>query len=118
MSSGGNEASRAPTWARAMVFTLGLWIIGAYLPQLSSFWVQLNVLVGAGKPHLFTLPLAYPAVGIDLHTLASLSGLLLVIGAATRWLTYIEHAWHTEDPGPPHPPARAAPGAPPGPIAQ
>ena len=39
---------------------------------------------------------AYPAVGIDGNTIASLFGLLLIIGATTRWLSYLER--FTPDP--------------------
>lgn len=67
-----------------------MWLIGAYIPALSNAWVDLNVLTPAGRPHRLTFPFAYPAVGIDGHALCSLIGLLLVIGALTRWVTYLE----------------------------
>lgn len=79
-------------WLIAVVAaTLG-WFLGAYLPAVSNVWVALNVLTPAGQPSAAALPLAYPAVGVDPHTVVSLLGLLLMIGASVRWLTYLQKA--------------------------
>ena len=77
-------------WLITAVLTAVAWFLGAYLSPVSNLWVWLNLLTPAGHPHLTVLPLAYPAVGIDGHTLVSLLGLVLVIAAATRWLSYLE----------------------------
>ncbi|KMO82600.1 hypothetical protein [Mycolicibacterium chlorophenolicum] len=77
-------------WLIAATLSIVAWFLGAYLSPVSNLWVWLNLLTPAGHPHLTVLPLAYPAVGIDGHTLTSLFGLVLVIGAATRWISYLE----------------------------
>lgn len=92
-----------------------VWILGAYIPTLSNLWVTLNILAPAGQPHAATFPMAYPPVGVDGHTLCSLLGLLLVLGAAVRWITYLER--YTPPPPAPAPllppaPATPAPAAP------
>lgn len=86
----GSAAPRKHGWLIAPAATTVIWLFGAYIPALSNIWVMLNVLVPAGHPRLMTFPLAYPAVGIDGHTMASLIGLLLIIGATTRWISYLE----------------------------
>lgn len=86
----GSAAPRKYGWLTAPAATTVIWLFGAYIPALSNIWVMLNVLVPAGHPRLMTFPLAYPAVGIDGHTMASLIGLLLIIGATTRWISYLE----------------------------
>jgi hypothetical protein len=78
---------------RRIVFVAVLCVLcGAYIPSVSNLLVEWNLIVPAGKPQLVTLPFAYPAVGVDIQTLASLTGLLLFICAIHRWITYIEHA--------------------------
>lgn len=79
-------------WLLAVVGALVLWLLGAYLPAVSNVWVMLNVLTPAGQPGAATLPLAYPAVGVDPRTVVSLAGLLLVTGATVRWMTYLRKA--------------------------
>lgn len=86
----GSVTPRKYRWLIAPASTTVIWLIGAYIPALSNIWVTLNVLVPAGAPRRMTFPLAYPAVGIDGHTTASLIGLLLIIGATTRWISYLE----------------------------
>lgn len=81
-------------WLIAVVVATLIWLLGAYLPAVSNVWVALNVLTPAGQPDAATLPLAYPAVGVDPHTVVSLVGLLLIIGASVRWLTYLQKAEH------------------------
>ncbi len=83
-------------WLVVTVAATILWFIGAYIPALSNIWVGLNVLAPAGQPHRITFPFAYPAVGVNGHTAASLLGLLLILGAITRWLTYLQR--HTPPP--------------------
>lgn len=53
------------------------------MPALSSGLVEMNLLVAAGQPRLVSLPYAYPAVGIDGHTLVSLCGVLVLLSVAT-----------------------------------
>jgi hypothetical protein len=77
-------------WLIAAILTVVAWFLGAYLSPVSNLWVWLNLLTPAGHPHLTVLPLAYPAVGVDGHTLISLFGLVFVIAAATRWISYLE----------------------------
>lgn len=77
-------------WLIAAMLTVVAWFLGAYLSPVSNLWVWLNLLTPAGHPHLTVLPLAYPAVGVDGHTLTSLFGLVFVIAAATRWISYLE----------------------------
>lgn len=84
------KLSRAPLWLITTLAALLIWFIGAYMPALSNIWVQLNILAPAGKPHLFTFPLAYPAIGIDLHTLLSLIGAVLMLCAVATWFSYLE----------------------------
>lgn len=81
---------------------LVIWFLGAYLPWMSSNWVYLNVLVAAGKPQLFTLPLAYPAVGMDGQTLASLIGLMLCASVLCAVLAHV-HAIGTAESAAPDP---------------
>ncbi len=81
-------------WPLAVLATLALWLAGAYSPGVSSTWVNLNLLTAAGRPHLARLPYAYPAVGVDGHTLASLLGVLLIVAALTRCLTYMKQIHH------------------------
>lgn len=81
-----------PVWLVAVALALGVWLGGAYLPALSSVWVTLNILTPAGQPHIVGLPLAYPEVGIDGHTVVSLVGVLLIVGGVTRWATYLTKA--------------------------
>lgn len=81
-----------PWWFIATLTVFGIWLIGAHISQISNIWVSLNLIVPAGKPHLFTLPLAHPAVGVDLHTLSSLAGLLLIASAITTWISYLHRA--------------------------
>ncbi|WP_100514051.1 hypothetical protein [Mycobacteroides abscessus] len=82
---------------------LVIWFLGAYLPWMSSNWVFLNVLVAAGKPQLFTLPLAYPAVGMDGHTISSLLGLMVCASVLCAVLAHIHAIGSAEaatpDPG-------------------
>jgi hypothetical protein len=101
----GSAAPRRHGWLIAPAITTVLWLIGAYIPAISNIWVMLNVLVPAGQPRRMTFLYAYPAVGIDGNTVASLFGLLLIIGATTRWLSYLERFTP--------PSAAAAPTAPP-----
>lgn len=77
-------------WLVAVVIIVVAWFLGAYLSPVSNLWVWLNLLTPAGRPHLTTLPLAYPAVGVDGHTLMSLFGLVLLVAAAVRWVSYLE----------------------------
>lgn len=79
-----------PWWLVAVIAALAVWFIGSYLPAVSNLWVSINILAPAGQRHLLTFPLAYPAVGVDLHTLLSLIGLLIILCAALRWVTYLE----------------------------
>lgn len=95
-SNMGSATSRRYGWLIAPAISTIVWLIGAYIPALSNIWVMLNVLVPAGQPRRMTFLGAYPAVGIDGNTIASLFGLLLIIGATTRWLSYLER--FTPDP--------------------
>ncbi|MUL61177.1 MULTISPECIES: hypothetical protein [unclassified Mycolicibacterium] len=81
-------------WLLAVFATLALWLVGSYWPGMSSTWVDLNLLTAAGRPHLARLPYAYPAVGVDGHTLASLLGVLMIVAALTRCLTYMRQIHH------------------------
>lgn len=95
---------RSPAWRTAVVGALAVWAIGSYLPAVSNIWAQLNLIAPAGAAHLFTFPMAYPAVGADAATLCSLLGCLIILGAAVRWVTYWQ--WHTAA----DPTSSAAPG--------
>ncbi|ORW03360.1 MULTISPECIES: hypothetical protein [Mycobacterium] len=95
-------ARSRPVWLAAVRLALAIWFVGAYIPVLSSAWVSLNILTAAAQPHIATFPMAYPAVGIDAHTVVSLIGLILIIGGVTRWVTYLTKAE----------PAHAVPAAP------
>lgn len=86
----GSAAPRRHGWLIAPAICTVIWLIGAYIPAMSNIWVMLNILVPAGQPRRMTFLYAYPAVGIDGNTAASLFGLLLIIGATTRWLSYLE----------------------------
>lgn len=81
---------RVPLWLITTIAALLIWFIGSYMPAVSNIWVQLNILAPAGKSHLLTFPLAYPAIGVDLHTLLSLLGAILVLCAAATWISYLE----------------------------
>jgi hypothetical protein len=92
-------------WLFAVLATVLVWLIGAYVPALSNFWVELNLITPAGRPHLAVLPLDYPAVGIDVHTLCSLSGVVVIVAAVTRWISYFErHTPPAPDQGSGQPP--------------
>lgn len=93
VENGAAERGRA-AWLLAVFASLAVWVVGAYSPAVSSTWVDLNLLTAAGKPHLVRLPYAYPAVGVDAHTLASLVGVLLIVAAVTRCLTYMRQVHH------------------------
>ncbi len=86
----GSAKPRRHGWLIAPAISTVIWLIGAYIPALSNIWVMLNVLVPAGQPRRMTFLYAYPSVGIDGNTAASLFGLLLIIGATTRWFSYLE----------------------------
>lgn len=68
----------------ATIIGLTAWALCAYVPALSSRLVALNVLVASGQPQLMSLPYAYPAVGMDGHTIASLCGVLILASVATH----------------------------------
>lgn len=68
----------------ATIIGLTAWGLCAYVPALSSGLVLLNVLVAAGQPQLVSLPYAYPAVGMDGHTIVSLCGVLVLAAVATH----------------------------------
>ena len=87
-----------PVWLVAVGLALGVWLAGAYLPALSSAWVTLNLLTAAGQPHIVSLPMAYPEVGIDGHTVVSLVGVLFIVGGVTRWATYLTKAATPDSP--------------------
>ncbi|MDD4865568.1 MAG: hypothetical protein PHQ28_00060 [Mycobacterium sp.] len=100
-------------WLLAVIATAAAWLVGAYMPSVSSVWVRLNVLTAAGHRHLAALPFAYPAVGVDGDTLCSLLGVLLIVAAAVRWISYFER--HTPPPLVPPPSTPALPTPPPSP---
>ncbi len=77
-------------WRTAVLAAAIIWLIGSYLPSISNYWAQLNLIAPAGQTHLLTLPLAFPKVGVDLSTLCSLLGALIIIGAVVRWFTYLQ----------------------------
>ncbi|OHU47222.1 hypothetical protein BKG82_26570 [Mycobacteroides chelonae] len=87
-----------PWWFIATLAVLGIWLVGAHISQISNIWVSLNLIVPAGKPHLFTLPLAHPAVGVDLRTLTSLAGLAMIASAIATWISYLHRAPITSEP--------------------
>lgn len=104
----GLATRRKHGWLIAPAISAVIWFVGAYVPAVSNIWVMLNVLVPAGQPRRMTFLMAYPSVGIDGNTVASLFGLLLIIGATTRWISYLER--FTPQPPPadaPAPPAAA-----------
>lgn len=68
----------------ATIVGLTAWGLCAYMPALSSALVKMNLLVAAGQPQLVTLPYAYPAVGIDGHTIVSLCGVLILASVVTH----------------------------------
>lgn len=88
----GTGGTGRPWWMAAIVLALIVWALGAYVPAISSVWVLLNIATPAGQPNIVAFPLAYPAVGVDAHTLVSLLGLLFVIGGTIRWITYLSKA--------------------------
>jgi len=103
----GSATPRRHGWLITPALCTAIWLAGAYMPALSNLWVTLNILVPAGHPRRMTFPLAYPAVGIDGNTIASLIGLLLLIAATTRWISYLER--FTPQPAPTAPPLPAPP---------
>lgn len=106
----GSPTSRRHGWLIAPAISTVIWLIGAYVPAVSNIWVMLNVLVPAGQPRRMTFLYAYPAVGIDGNTVASLFGLLLIIGATTRWFSYLERFTpNPATPAPASPPIVAPP---------
>ena len=77
-------------WLITAAATLLAWLVGAYLPPVANLWVELNLITPAGQPHLAAFPYDYPAVGIDGHTLCSLAGIVIMVAAVTRWISYLE----------------------------
>lgn len=102
------QGRAAKPWLTAATIAAVVWLLGCYVPSVSNIWAQLNIIAPAGTPHLISMPLAYPAVGISPHTLCSLLGVLLVLGALTRWATYWQldstppAPEHAQSPGPVH----------------
>lgn len=83
---------------------LVVWLVGVFiLERLSNFLVTVGLLVSSQKEHFITMPLA--DTGMTLRTIASLFGVMLVVGGVAYFLSLITRHDPDMDEAPP-PPAR------------